>query len=317
MKIVYFGSGDFGINCLDAVKASRHYLALIVTQPPNPAGRGRNTTPTPVAQWAASNSIPVLESDNVNNAEVIERISTCNPDLILVIAFGQKVCQELVNLPPKGAINVHASLLPKYRGAAPINWVIINGEIKSGVSVITLADKMDAGKILAQSQIDIAPEETAGSLHDKLADSAAPLLLETIDKIDTNTAVYSEQDHSLATLAPKLTKSDGNIDFSESANILERKIRGFWPWPGASAIYISRETGKSVRVTLALSKVAEASHSTGLLPGILDENLNVVCGKNALKILKIKPSGSNLMEFKSFVNGRNTKPGDFFTKIEQ
>jgi methionyl-tRNA formyltransferase len=315
MRIVYFGNGEFGLNCLDAVRASRHHIALIVTQPPNPAGRGRKTSPTPIAQWAESHSIPVLETDNVNDSIAFGKISAYNPDLILVIAFGQKVGKELVNLPPKGSINVHASLLPKYRGAAPINWTIVNGETKTGVSIITLADKMDAGKILAQTQMDIAPDETAGSLHDKLAELAAPLLLETIDKIDANTAVYVEQDDALATIAPKLTKSDGNIDFSESALVLERKIRGLWPWPGTSANYICRDTGKSVRVTFAMAQVIKISHPASLVPGTVDENLNIICGENALKIIKIKPSGSSLMDFKSFINGHHIKPGDSFVKI--
>jgi methionyl-tRNA formyltransferase len=314
MRIAYFGSGEFGIDCLNAVETSCHELVLIVTQPPNPAGRGRKPSPTPVASWAMSHAIDFIETDNVNTPEFLEKIKAYSPDLILVIAFGQKVGKELVNMPPKSAINVHASLLPKYRGAAPINMAIVNGEAVSGVSIITLAEKMDAGKILAQSQIELAPDETAGSLHGKLAKLAAPLLLETLDKIDTGTAVYIEQDHSKATLAPKMSKSAGNIDFSEPAQILERKIRGFWPWPGASANYVSKESGKSVRVTFALAQVMENSKPAGLEPGTLDENLNIICGQHSLKIIQIKPSGSSIMDFKSFINGRNTKSGDFFTQ---
>ncbi|MBN1973673.1 MAG: methionyl-tRNA formyltransferase [Sedimentisphaerales bacterium] len=315
MRIAYFGSGEFGIDCLNAVDNSAHELVLVVTQPPNPAGRGRKPSPTPVANWAISNSVPFIETPNVNTPETIQTISSYNPDLILVIAFGQKVSRELVSLPPKGAINVHASLLPKYRGAAPINMAILNGEKIAGVSIITLAEKMDAGQVLAQSQMEIAHNETAGSLHDKLAKLAAPVLLETLDRIDAGTAVYIEQDHARATLAPKISKSDGNIDFCEPAHILERKIRGFWPWPGASANYISKETGKSTRVAFAMAEVVETSNPAGLNPGTIDENLNIICGQNALKITQIKPSGSDLMDFKSFINGRNTKPGDSFSKI--
>ena len=346
MKIAFFGSGEFGLECLTAVENSSHDLVLIVTAPPCPAGRGRKQNPTPVAKWAASNSIPLLETCQINDPEIIAKIADYNPDLILVIAFGQKINAKLVHMPPKGSINVHASLLPKYRGAAPINWAIINGETETGISIITLADKMDAGKIIAQSKTQIAPDETAGSLHDRLAKSAAPLLLETLDKIDSGTAVYIEQHHSKATLAPKLSKSDGNIDFNESAQILERKIRGFWPWPGASANYINKETAKSVRVTFAQAQVVDSNLNkssngnrlrgslrntsdgnrneqrnrstiadSSCTPGTLDENLDIVCSENALKIIKIKPSGSGLMDFKSFINGRNTKPGDSFVKI--
>jgi len=317
MKIVYLGSGQFGIECLNVLERSSHSLQFIVTQPPHPAGRGRKQSPTPVARWANTNSVPFVEIDDVNTPGVMEKIADYKPDLIVVIAFGQKIGNELINLPTKAAINVHASLLPKYRGAAPINWAIINGETKTGISIITLAEKMDAGQILAQSQTDIAPDETAGQLHDRLAQIAAPLLLSTIGQIANNTVTYTEQDHSKATLAPKLKKSDGYIDFNEPAQSLERKIRGFWPWPGASATYLSKKTNKSIRVNIAMAEAVEASNPTGLSVGTLAENLNVTCGTDALKITKIKPAGSPLMDFKDFVNGRQTQPGDLFIKIDK
>jgi methionyl-tRNA formyltransferase len=316
MKIVFLGSGEFGIECLDAMAASRHGLEFIVTQPPNAAGRGRKPSPTPVARWADANSIPFIETDNVNTAEMITRIAGYQPDLIVVIAFGQKIGNELINLPPKGSINVHASLLPKYRGAAPINWAIINGEKQTGISIITLAEKMDAGQILSQSQTDIGSNETAGQLHDRLAQLSAPLLIETIEQIAEGSVVYTEQDHFKATLAPKLKKADGFLDFGEPAEILERKIRGFWPWPGASTNYVSKKTGKSIRVNLALTELVSTENPTGLGTGTLDGDLNVICGCDALRIIKIKPAGSALMDFKDFVNGRQTQPGDIFKKID-
>ena len=236
--------------------------------------------------------------------------------MTVVIAFGQKIGNDLINLPPKGSINVHASLLPKLRGAAPINWAIINGEKQTGISIIALAEKMDAGDILGQVATDIKPGETAGELHDRLAKLAAPLLLETIDKIADGTVTCTKQDHSKATLAPKLKKSDGTLDFAESAELLQRKICGFWPWPGASVTYISKKTSKSMRVTIAMAEVVGTSNPTGLSAGTLDENLNVICGQNALKIIKIKPAGSALMDFKDFVNGQHIQPGDKFVQIE-
>jgi methionyl-tRNA formyltransferase len=317
MNIVFLGSGEFGMECLDVLNSSDHSLQFIVTQPPHPAGRGRKPNPTPVAHWATTYSIPFVETDNVNTPDMLTKVAGYKPDLIVVIAFGQKIGNELINLPPRGAINVHASLLPKYRGAAPINWVIINGETETGISIITLAEKMDAGRILAQSKTDINPNETAEGLHDILAQMAAPLLLETIEQIDDGTAVYTEQDHSGATLAPKLIKSDGYIDFAEPAGVLERKIRGFWPWPGASANYLSKKTGKYTRVTIAAAEVVETSNPAALSVGMLDENLNIICGVDALKIIKIKPAGSPLMDFKDFVNGRQTQPDDLFIKIDK
>jgi len=319
MKIVYLGSGEFGIECLNALAHSRNSLRFIVTQAPHPAGRGRKPRPTPVANWASAEGgrVPFIETEDANAPQVIEKVAHYEPDLIVVIAFGQKICDELISLPPKGTINIHASLLPKYRGAAPVNRVIINGEKQTGISIITLSEKMDAGKILAQGKTDILENEMAGELHGRLAQMAAPLLLETIDKIADGSIVCTEQDHSGATLAPKLKKSDGFLDFNASAGSLRRKILGLWPWPGASATYTSNKTDKSIRVTIAMAEVVQASKPTRLPPGTLDENLNIICGEDALKITKIKPTGSRLMHFKDFVNGRHTHPGDSFTKIEQ
>lgn len=317
MNIVYLGSGEFGVECLNALSRSDHNLKFIVTQPAQQAGRGRKPRPTPVACWADERSVPFTETSNVNTSENISRIATHEPDLIVVIAFGQKIGGELTSQPPKGAINVHASVLPKYRGAAPINWAIINGETTTGISIITLAEKMDAGQVLSQAETDIRPDETAGQLHDRLAELAAPLLCETIDQIAAGTAVYTEQEHAKATLAPKLKKTDGFLDFTEPADILARKIRGFWPWPGASANYVSKETGKSVRVNIATAQPVETENPAGLAAGTLDENLNIICGENALKITTIKPAGSPLMDFKAFANGRQTQSGDLFTKISK
>jgi len=317
MNIVYLGSGEFGINCLNALAGSSHSLQFVVTQPPQPAGRGRRPKPTPVAIWAQAHSIPFIETDDVNAPQSIEKIAAHEPDLIVVIAFGQKIGNQLIDLPAKGAINVHASLLPKYRGAAPINWAIVNGEKETGISIITLAEKMDAGDILDQTKTSIEPNETAGQLHDRLATMAAPLLIETIEKIANNSAVYTRQDHSKATMAPKLKKSDGFLDFSESAESLAKKILGFSPWPGASAVYVSKKTGKHTRVIIAKAQIVEAANAAGLSPGTLDENLSVICGEGAIKILKIKPEGSKLMDFADFVNGWQSRPGDSFVKIDK
>lgn len=314
MKIIYLGGGEFGLQCLNALAQSSHSLDFIVTQPPRQAGRGRKSTPTAVADWAKAHSVPFVEADNVNTPQMFQTIAGYKPDLIVVAAFGQKIGNELIKLPPKGTINVHASLLPKYRGAAPINWAIIGGETETGICIITVVEKMDAGEILGRAATEIKPDETAGELHDRLAELAAPLLLETLDKIANGTAIYTKQDHSRATLAPKLKKSDGFLDFVEPADVLQRKIRGLWPWPGASAMYVPQKAAKSLRVTIAMARTVQTSNPARLSPGTLDENLNVICGENALRIARIKPDGSGLMDFKDFVNGRQTCPGDRFVK---
>jgi methionyl-tRNA formyltransferase len=317
MNIVYLGSGEFGVPCLDAVKASGHDLCLIATQPANPAGRGRKPQPTPVGQWADEHGVPSVETDSINLPEMVQRVAACQPDVIVVIAFGQKIGKELVALPPKGAVNVHASLLPKYRGAAPINWAIVQGETHTGNSIITLADKIDAGDILAQVRTEIGPQETAGELHDRLAQLAAPLLLETLTALDVGTATYTKQNDAEATFASKLRKADGFLDFNEPAETLARKIRGFWPWPGAAASYVSAQTQKSTRVIIALAEAVPGLGATLLPAGTFDQERNVVCGEGRLSIQKIKPAGSGLMSFKAFVNGWHVQPGDQLMKIKE
>ncbi len=317
MKIVYLGSGQFGIESLNALEESSHRIELIATQPPQPAGRGRKTTPTPVSNWAKQHQIKLIETEDVNSLQIIETVIASKPDILIVIAFGQKLDNKLIDIAPKKAINVHASLLPKYRGAAPINWAIINGEKQTGISIITLAEKIDAGQIVNQLATDIAPDETAGALHDRLAKMAAPLLLDTLALIETDKAIYKPQDDSKATRAPKLNKSDAFIDFAEPAETVRRKILGFWPWPGATVYYISKKTGKSERTTIADARTVPHNNPQNLQPCTLDENLDIICSRDALKITKIKPAGGKLMNFRDFVNGRNCRPGDMFVKIEK
>jgi methionyl-tRNA formyltransferase len=315
MRIVYLGSGQFGLPCLDAIVSSGHKIALVVSQPAQPAGRGRKSTPTPVAGWAAEHSVPVIEAVDVNSSEMVDRLGKCKPDLIVVIAFGQKISAEVAAVAAKGAINVHASLLPKYRGAAPINWAIVDGVTETGVTIITIAEKMDAGEILASMKTMLDLEETAGELHDRLAKLAAPLLMTTIDQIAAGTAIYRKQDESKVTRAPKLKKSDGFLDFAEPAEVLHRKMLGFWPWPGATAVYRSKKSGRTERVTFARAEILRTANPENLPPGTIDEDLNVVCGKNRLQIVQLKPENSRLMTFADFVNGRRISPGDRFVKI--
>ncbi len=317
MNIVYLGSGHFGLPCLDAILGSRHKITLVITQPAQPAGRGRKLSSTPAANWAKEHSIPLMEIPDVNVSDIVNLIEQERPDLIVVIAFGQKISQEVTDIPPKGAINVHASLLPKYRGAAPINWAIINGDTETGISIITVAERMDAGDILAQCKTEIDGEESADQLHDRLAKLAAPLLVSTIDQIADGTAIYAKQDEAAATRAPKLKKSDGFIDFNEPAGALHCKMLGFWPWPGVSAIYQSKQSGKMERVIFAKADILKTDEPARLPAGTIDENLNVICGKDCLQIMQLKPENSRLMSYADFVNGRRVSPGDRFIKIEE
>ncbi|MFH1615278.1 MAG: methionyl-tRNA formyltransferase [Planctomycetota bacterium] len=317
MRLVYCGSGKFGLPCLKGIYASDNVLVHVFTQPMRTAGRGKKPKPTPVARWAAENSVLYTETADINAPEMVEKICSAEPDLLVVAAFGQKISKEVIELPGKGAINVHGSLLPKYRGAAPVNWAIINGENETGVSIITLASEMDAGRILSQIGTIIHPNDTAETLENRLGEIAAPLLTETIAKIAAGTAKYTVQDESAVSRAPKLKKSDGYIDFNESAVRLTNLIRGLWPWPGAQADYVSRKSEKCCRVTIAQAVAVPRGGGQVYPSGVVDQSLNVTCGQGGLRILKIKPAGGGLMEFRDFVNGRGTSPGDLFMKIDR
>jgi methionyl-tRNA formyltransferase len=317
MNIVYLGSGQFGLPCLNAILCSRHNITLVITQPAQPAGRGRKLASTPAANWAIEHSIPLVEIPDVNAPDIVTLIREQKPELLVVIAFGQKISKEVTDIAPKGAINVHASLLPKYRGAAPINWAIINGDTETGISIITVAERMDAGDILAQCKTEIQGDESANELHDRLAELAAPLLITTIDLIAGGTAKYAKQDDATATRAPKLKKNDGFIDFTEPAEVLHRKMLGLWPWPGVSAFYQSRQLDRTERVIIAKADILRIDEPVNQPPGTIDENLNIICGKDSLQIMQLKPENSRLMSFADFVNGRRVSPGDRFVKIEE
>jgi methionyl-tRNA formyltransferase len=316
MKIVYCGCGRFGVDSLNAIKASRHQLLHVITHPEKQAGRGKKLRANDIEQWAAQNNIPFTAIEDANCAQGVELLKKLNPDLLVVIAFGQKICPEVISIPAKGAINVHGSLLPKYRGAAPINWAIINGETETGITIIALAQTMDAGEMLAQAKLKIADEDSFIVVHDALAKLAAPVLIETIDKIEADIAVYNKQDNTQATKAPKLKKSDGIIDFNLPAKTIHNKIRGLWPWPGASADFVSAKNGK--RFTVMFAKTAVVDETTKhQQAGVINSQLNIDCGQGSLKILELKPHGGKQMDFKSFLNGRAGGVGDYFAPVEE
>ena len=317
MRIIYFGSAQFGIPSLEAMHTSSHELVQVFTQPARPSGRHRSKpTPTDVARWCQKHHVPCTEAQNINKPDMLGQVAGCKADLLVVIAFGQKVSQGVIGLQQHGAVNVHGSLLPKYRGAAPIHWAMMNGETETGVSIITLAERMDAGSILAQGKIPIDPDDTFQTMHNKLSDLSVPILMKTIEQLNNNTATFTEQDESLVTYAHKLQKKDGFIDWENSAVQITNQIRGLWPWPSAQSVYVSAESGKHWRVTLAKARPVERTTKPDDVTGQLDENLNVICGQGGLKILELKPAGSGLMTFDAYVNGHNCKPGDLFVSAD-
>jgi len=318
MRIVFLGSAQFGVPCLDAIYHSRHELVGVFTQPARPAGRHRSQpTPTDVAIWCQQHNVPCTEAPNINEPDMLKQVAACRADLMVVIAFGQKIGQKVIGLQKHAAINVHASLLPKYRGAAPIHGAIINGETETGISIITLADRMDAGLILAQDAIPILPDDTVESVHDKLSALAVGVLLKTMDQFADGSVTGREQDETQVTQAPKLKRKDGFIDWDRPAGEIVNKIRGLWPWPAAQSVYVCSKTGKSWRVAICQAQAVPRTKEKGDLCGTLDANLNVICGDGALHLLKLKPAGSHLMDFESYVNGHDCQPGDLFVSAEK
>ena len=299
LRILFAGSGEFGLPSLRALRQSGNALVQIITQPDRPAGRGRQTQPTPVAQWALDNNLSLLRTANIN-AEVLPPA-----DLLVVIAFGQKISPAVTDHAALGSINLHASLLPKYRGAAPINWAIARGETVSGNSVIRLAEKMDAGAILGQSQIDIGADETAGELHDRLAETGAPLLQQVIAALAAGAATELPQDETLATLAPKLSRAQTALAWDKlTAGAGACLIRGFSPWPGCHVRLLDPEGVEHARLGLMRARAVDAEPST-LPPGVIDANLRIRLADphRALEVLDVKPEGRGVMPLAAYRNG--------------
>jgi len=312
MRIVFLASSVFANPTLRWLAQSEHEIPLVVTQPARGSGRGRKKTRTPVRAVADELGLETLEVEDVNTPEFISLLRALNARVGLVIAFGQKLGPELLSTMPGECINLHASLLPKYRGAAPINWAIVNGEERSGCTVFRVAERMDAGPILTTRWTEIKPEETAGELHDRLsaigvdAVQAALPLFEG-DDIPEGTP----QDDSLATRAPKLKKADGFISFDRPAVGVADHICGMTPWPGATAQF-EADDGRWEKVTITRARPAEDQSKPTIEPGTFDARLFVAAADGFVEILQLKPSSGREMTWPEYVNGRHVAQGDRF-----
>lgn len=335
MKIVYLGSGAFGLPTLVSI-AREHQLLAVVTQPDRPAGRGGAMTPTPIAVWAAEHrpEIPIIKPLKVNLPEVVATIRAFNADAFVVIAFGQKLGKGLLEGVP--AMNLHASLLPRWRGAAPINAAILAGDAVTGNSVITLADRMDAGLILAQSKREIQPTVTAGELHDLLAIDGPALVREVLARTARGDTNGQPQDESLVTIAPKMSKEDGWIDFAANADACRHRVHGLTPWPGVTVKMViptrtsvstgtaAGSCGAATEQPLKILRVQTANESSQQAPRtgnsqrgldepglIIDTEWGLVaCGnRTALNLLEVQPPGKRGMAWADFARGRQLPPG--------
>ncbi|MHC4294509.1 MAG: methionyl-tRNA formyltransferase, partial [Planctomycetota bacterium] len=283
------------------------------TQPTRRAGRGGKLRPTPIAEIAAQESLNVNATENINSNETLADIQQIGADVICVADFGQLIGEPVRSAAAMGAFNLHGSLLPELRGAAPINWAIIRGYERTGVTTFSLVDRMDAGPIYAMEETDISPHETAQELRTRLAQLGAKLVCRTLDLLASGKAQGQEQDESKATLAPRLKKTDGLIDFSVPAEQIRNLIHGTWTWPGGQAVF-RRSDGKTVNVTIA--RVAVEPTAAHCEPGVLDTELCIATPGGRLRIEQIKPAGKKLMAWDDFVNGYRPSEGDRFEQCK-
>lgn len=307
MNIVFFGSDKFAVPPLKALIASGQEVSCVVTQPDRRKGRGLSLAATAVKLTAQELHLKIYQPTQVNSSEVIKFLKTFNPDLSVVIAYGQILSQEVLDIPRLFSVNVHASLLPKYRGAAPINWAIINGEVTTGVTVMKMAREMDAGPIIQQRNIDIDKDDTSITLEDKLAKAAAELLIDSLKSIENNSYKLIAQDEHSLSFAPKLKKENGLITWNKGAQEIYNLIRGCWGWPGAFTYY----KGKLLKIYKAkVCLMQKARHSPGEIIQVSKEGIIVTTGKDNLIIEELQIEGKKRMKVEGFIVGHKIKTGE-------
>lgn len=308
MRIVFMGTPDFAVGSLQALcESGKHEIVGVVTQPDRPKGRGNKMLMTPVKEYALEQGLTVYQPQKVKTPEFVQTLRELQPELIVVAAFGQFLSRELLELPPHGCINVHASLLPKYRGAAPIQYAIIKGEKESGVTIMQMDIGMDTGAMLEKVVVPIAENTTMGELHDALREQGAALLLKVIDDIAAGTAVAEPQDDAEATYATLLDRSMEHIDWTKSAQEVHNLIRGFNPAPST---FTKLPNGKSLKIwgSSLTEKKSEAAAGTVVEAG--KHSFFVACGSGVLEITEVQPESKKRMAAQVFLNGRGVAEGD-------
>ena len=306
MKIIYMGTPDFSVAPLEAIIRAGHEVTAVVTQPDKQKGRGKEVQMTPVKECALSHGIPVLQPVKIKEPEAVAELKKYPADIFVVAAFGQLLTEEILNMPKFGCINIHASLLPAYRGAAPIQRVIINGEEKTGVTIQQMAKGLDTGDMLLKKEISIDPKETGGSLHDKLSAAGAELIVEALSKIEKGEVVPEKQDDALSCYAKKLDKAMGLIDFDQNAVSIERLIRGLNPWPSA----YTHLAGKTLKIWKAAVRPSREQKKE---PGsvILEDkkHFGIQTGDGVLEILELQLEGKKRMTADAFLRGYQLENG--------
>ena len=297
MKVLFMGTPDFAVPCIEILIKNGYDVCAAVTQPDKPRGRGHKLTPPPVKSFALDNGIPVCQPEGLKNGELADVLAEHNPDIIIVVAYGKILPEYILNYPKYGCVNVHASLLPKYRGAAPIQWSVINGDEKTGVTTMYMEKGLDTGDMILKSETHINSGETYGELHDRLSEMGAELLLKTVKEIENGTVKREKQDDSLSCYAPMIFKETGHIDWEKSNKEVLNLINGTNPYPGSYAMY-----GDTV---VKIFKAELCDKATGA-PGefkIEDKKLKVNCGDGGLLISEVQFKGSRRMTVESYLNG--------------
>jgi methionyl-tRNA formyltransferase len=309
VKIVFIGTSSFACPALNALSKDKAFELLgVITQPDKEKGRNLELEPPPVKTLAQRLNLEIFQPEKIKDQPAIEKVKKWNPDIIIVAAYGQILPDAIINIPKFGCLNIHASLLPKYRGAAPIQWAILNGETSTGVTIMKIAPELDAGDIIAQAEIPILSSDNSQTLHDRLANLGAKLIVETIPLYINGSIKPEPQDHSKAIYARKLTKEDGIIDWSLSATALWNKVRAFNPWPGAFTFIPTNE--KPVML-----KIWEATPEEGSFnpPGTIikadKEAFMVSCGSGLLNLTTVQLEGRKKMSWPEFLNGTRIQPG--------
>lgn len=318
MKIVFMGTPDFAAGALQAIVEAGHEVKAVVTQPDKPKGRGKELQPTPVKIYALSQNIPVFQPSRIKAPEAVEKLKQYQAEVFVVAAFGQLLSREILEMPPYGCLNIHASLLPKYRGAAPIPWAILNGDKVTGITTMQMDEGLDTGGMLLKEEVPIDREETADSLHDKLMSAGGRLIVKTLAMLQAGTLTAQPQEESEATYVGKLEKSFGKIIWTEAALCIERKVRGLNSWPSAYTqrngkqlkIWKARAVTEAECMTEALIEEDFAQTDCGSIAAVSKDAVFIRTGRDLLQVLSVQPEGKKRMDMRDFLRGYPVKPGE-------
>lgn len=305
MRIIFMGTPDFSVGTLEALAAAGHDICLVVTQPDKPKGRGKEMQYTPVKEAAIRLGIPVYQPKKVRDPECVEELKKYDADVMVVVAFGQILPKEILNMTRWGCINVHASLLPKYRGAAPIQWAIIDGEEVTGVTTMQMDEGLDTGDMIMKTVVPIAEDETGESLHDKLAEAGAKLCVETLKAVEDGTATFEKQGESPTAYAKMLDKKLGNIDWTQSADRIERLVRGLNSWPSAYTHW----NGKVLKIWKAKAVPGVMEQEPGTVTEVGKNDFTVQTGDGGLRVFELQIPGKKRMETGAFLRGYTLETG--------